>query len=112
MNESNFPTLDRLMEFGLGMGMAQQMINMMNQTMQTVQMPASAMPTQPKPVEWYVAVNEKATGPYTEEQVKTLLLDKQITKDSLVWCAGMAQWQTAENTPNFLKIITQLPPAL
>ena len=112
MNENNFPTLDRLMEFGLGMGMAQQMVNIMNQTMQTMQIPESAKPIQPKTVEWYVAVNEKASGPFSESEMKGLLLEKKVTKETLVWCAGMSEWQTAESTPNILKLILQLPPAL
>lgn len=112
MNDSNFSTLDRLMEFGLGMGMAQQMVNMMNQTMQTMQLPESSRPLQPKSVEWYIAVDGKASGPYTESEIKSLLLEKKVTKDTMVWCAGMPEWQKAENTPNILKLIAQLPPTL
>ena len=112
MNENNFSTLDRLMEFGLGMGMAQQMVNMMNQTMQTMQIPESAKPVQPKSTEWYVAINEKATGPFSENEMKGLLLEKKVTKETLVWCAGMSEWQKAECTPNILKLILQLPPEL
>ncbi|MCH5175979.1 MAG: DUF4339 domain-containing protein [Prevotellaceae bacterium] len=112
MNDNNFPTLDRLMEFGMGMGMAQQMVNVMNQTMQTMQVPETAKPVQPKPTEWYVATEGKASGPYTEQEVKAMLLEKKVTKDTLVWCAGMAAWQKAESTPNILKLIMQLPPAL
>lgn len=112
MNENNFSTLDRLMEFGLGMGMAQQMVNMMNQTMQNMQIPETARPVPPKAVEWYIAVNEKASGPFTETEIKGLLLEKKVTKETLVWCTGMSNWQTAENTPSILKLILQLPPAL
>lgn len=112
MNDNNFSSLDRLMEFGLGMGMAQQMVNVMNQTMQTMQIPETAKPAQPKPTEWYIALNEKASGPFTENEMKGLLLDKKITKETLVWCAGMPEWQKAEITPNILKLIMQLPPAL
>ena len=112
MNENNFTTLDRLMEFGLGMGMAQQMVNMMNQTMQTMQVPETAKPVQPKAVEWYIAANDKASGPFTESEMKNLLLEKKVTMETLVWCAGMSEWQKAESTPSILKLILQLPPAL
>lgn len=112
MNDNNFSTLDKLMEFGLGMGMAQQMISMMNQTMQTMQIPETAKPVQPKAVEWYVAVNEKASGPFSENEIKGLLLEKKVTKETLVWCAGMSEWQKAESTPSILKLFIQLPPAL
>ena len=112
MSENNFSAMDRLMEFGLGMAMAQQMINAMNQTMQTMQIPEAARPVQPKGTEWYVAMDGKPTGPYSENEIKSLLLEKKVTKDSLVWCAGMSTWQTAESTPSILKLFLQLPPAL
>ncbi len=112
MNDNNFSALDRLMEFGLGMGMAQQMINVMNQTMQAVQIPETAMPVQPKAKEWYVAVNENVSGPFTEDEMKGLLLEKKVTKSTLVWCAGMSEWLKAESIPGILKLIMQLPPAL
>lgn len=112
MNDNNFSTLDRLMEFGLGMGMAQQMTQMMNQTMQNMQLPESARPVRPKETEWYVALEGKATGPYTENEIKSLLLEKKVNKDTLVWCASMPEWMKVEDTPQILKLIVQLPPAL
>lgn len=112
MSDNNFSTLDRLMEFGMGMGMAQQMVNMMNQSMQTMQIPATAMPVQPKETKWYIAINGKASGPFTENVIKKLLLEKRITKETLVWCAGMSEWQKIECTPSVLKLFLQLPPSL
>jgi membrane protease subunit (stomatin/prohibitin family) len=110
--DNNFSTLDRLMDFGLGMGMAQQMINMMNQTMQSMQLPQSSQPAIQKQNEWYVAIDNKASGPYTEAELKGLMLDKKVNKDTLVWCSGMKEWQKIEYTPAVLKMIIQLPPAL
>ena len=100
------------MEFGLGMSMAQQMTEMMNQTMQSMQTPESSRPVQPKAVEWYIAVAGKASGPYTENEVKSLLLEKKINNETLVWRAGMPEWAKAENTPQILKLLIQLPPSL
>ncbi len=112
MDDNNFFAMDRLMEFGLSMGMANQMINMMNQTMQNVQMPETAKPVLPQAVEWYVVLDGKANGPFTEKEMKGLLLDKKISKDTLVWCAGMSAWQPIETTIEIQKLILQLPPML
>ena len=112
MNDNNFSTLDRLMEFGLGMGMAQQMVNMMNQTMQSMRIPNSSQPVPQKETEWFVASQNKATGPYSESEIKSLVLEKRVTKDTLVWCVGMSEWQQVENTPQILRLIVQLPPSL
>lgn len=112
MDDNNFYAMDRLMEFGLSMGMANQMVNMMNQTMQNVQIPETAKPITSKSVEWYVVLDGKANGPFTEEKMKGLLLDKRISKDTLVWCAGMSAWQPVKNTIEIHKLILQLPPNL
>lgn len=112
MSDNDFTSLDRLMEFGIGMGLAQQMVNMMNQSMQNMQIPSTAMPVQPKEPEWYIAVNGEPSGPFLENEFKKMLLEKKVTKDTLVWYVGMPQWQKVENTPSALKLILQLPPAL
>ena len=39
MNDDNFFSIERLVEFGLGMGIAQQMVNSMNQAMKNVHIP-------------------------------------------------------------------------
>ena len=58
MDDQSFFSIDRLVEFGLGMGIAQQMVGMMNQYMQQMYVPGSiqSMPkpmpnAEPKPVE-------------------------------------------------------------
>ncbi len=112
MDNNNYSTLDRLLEFGMGMGMAQQMVNMMNQTMQTMQLPESSRPVQSAAKEWFFVFDDKASGPYNEIDVKRLLLEKKVTKDTLTWSVGMSQWQKVETTPSMLRFITQLPPSL
>ena len=112
MNDNNFSALDRLMDFGLCLGMAQQMVKTMNTTMQTMQLPESSKPLQEKPDEWFVAIEGKPQGPFSNNEIKALLLEQKITKDNLVWKCGFANWQKAENTPEILKLLIQLPPSL
>lgn len=109
--EQDFSALNRLMEFGLGMGVAQQMIGTMNATMQTMQTPIAKLPQQTSK-EWYVVENGNPVGPYTEGEVKRMLLSKTISKDTLVWTQGMSEWQVASENPEILKMITTLPPQL
>ena len=109
--EQDFSALNRLMEFGLGMGVAQQMIGTMNATMQTMQNPIAKLPQQTL-AEWYVVENGKPAGPYTEREIKSMLLSKAIGKDTLVWTQGMSEWQVASEQPEILKMITTLPPQI
>ena len=110
---NDFYSLDRLMEFGVGMAMAQQMINMMNQTMQQMQVPGSVQ-TMPQPTVQpiYVAIDGQQVGPLSESEVLNLVNQKKINKDTLVWIPGMSAWKPMEQVPQALKIIAMAPPPL
>lgn len=113
MNNNSFYSIDRLVEFGLGLSMAQQMVQMMNQTMQTMYVPGSiqSMPaTQMPPI--YVALEGVSTGPLTEAEFVHLVTENKVTKDTLVWMPGMLAWQPIEQTSAILKIIAFDPPPL
>ena len=112
MKNNDFPTLDHLLGLSIGMEMSQQMTEMMNKTMQEMKIPESAMPIPNMQTEWYVAIEEKATGPYNENEIKKLFLSNSINMDSLVWCKGMPNWGKAKDVPKFFRIISQLPPSL
>lgn len=114
MDNNDFFSLDRLLEFGLGMGMAQQMINMMNQTMKSMYIPGSiqSMPQQPIASIYYVAIDGQQTGPLRESELMELIRDKKVSKDTLAWMPGMATWLPIEKVPAILKLIALTPPPL
>lgn len=113
MNENNFYSIDRLVEFGMGMAMAQQMVGMMNQMMQQMHVPGSisTMP-QPAPMKIYVAVDGQPVGPMNENEFALMVTQRKVNKDTLVWTPGMQNWQPLEQVPNILKIVAMAPPPL
>lgn len=114
MDNNDFFSLDRLLEFGLGMGMAQQMINMMNQSMKSMYIPGSiqSMPQQPLASIYYVAIDGQQTGPLRESELMELIRDKKVSKDTLAWMPGMTTWLSIEKIPAILKLIALTPPPL
>ncbi len=113
MDNQRFFSVDRLVEFGLGMGMAQQMVGMMNQYMQQMFVPGSIQ-SMPKPMSqiYYVAINGQQVGPLNDSELSRLISQKQVNKDSLAWMPGMAAWQPIEQIPAILKIVALTPPPL
>ena len=107
---NDFNSIEKLVEFGLGLSIAQQMVTMMNTSMQTMHIPGQIIPAPQK--EWFLAKNGKSHGPYSEKEVKAKLNNKEITKDTFVWCVGMPVWKTAAETPEFLKLLLQIPPTI
>ena len=113
MNEQSFFSIDRLVEFGLGMGLAQQMVGMMNQYMQSMYVPGSiqSMP-KPMPQIYYVAIDGRQVGPLNDSELSQLISQKKVTKDTLAWMPGMTGWKSIEQVPAILKFVALTPPPL
>lgn len=113
MNDNSFFSIDRLVEFGMGMAMAQQMVGMMNQTMRQMYVPGSmqSMPAA-QPVTFYVAVDGHQIGPVSESEFTQMVTKMQVTKDTLAWMPGMLAWKPIEQIPAILKIIAVAPPPI
>lgn len=114
IDNSNFFSLDRLVEFGMSAAIAQQMVASMNQQMQQMQYP-SGMQMMPQPqsaATYYVAIGGEAVGPLGEKELARLIYDRQVTKDTLCWMPGMARWQPVSQVPAVLRIVALTPPPL
>ena len=113
MNEDSFYSIDRLVEFGIGMGIAQQMVGMMNQYMQSMYVPGSIQSTpNPMPQTYYVAIDGQQVGPLNDSELSQLVTEKKINKDTLAWVPGMLSWEPIEKVPAILKVIALTPPPL
>ena len=121
MNNNSGFSMDRLLEFGMSAAVAGQVMRTMNQTMnETMQpwppsmKPGTAMPNPAMPPShlYYLALEGKQAGPFSETEIVRLVNEKRITKDTLVWHQGMPAWKRAEDLPEMLRIIALAPPPL
>lgn len=94
---------------GLGMGMM-----MGGQLGQTAAPPAAAPspPPIPQPVQFFVAVNGQQTGPFGMDVLAAQVQQGQLTPDTLVWQAGMAQWARAADVGALAALFSATPPPL
>lgn len=113
MNDDSFFSMDRLVEFGLGMAMAQQMVNVMNQSMRSMYVPGSiqSMPQTASSI-YYVALNGQQVGPLNDSEMMQLVTARKVNKDTLCWTPGMPAWQPIEKVPAVLKLIALTPPPI
>ena len=117
MSDHSFFSMDRLVEFGLGMAVAQQMTNAMNQTLCQMQTPTASMPqnvvlNSVNNGVYYVVLDGKQAGPFSQSELSRLINEKKVTKDTFVWKPGMREWLTAENIPDVLKLVALMPPEI
>lgn len=108
--ENSFYSIDRLIEFGMGIAVAQQMVQTMNNAMQNMYVPGTMNPM-PQPISniYYVILEDKQSGPYSEGELTRLIAQKTITKDTYIWRPGMHDWKTAENIPDVLRLVALSP---
>ena len=64
----------------------------------------------PIPIAYYVAVNGQATGPFDMSVLAQMAATEQLTANSLVWKAGMAQWVKAGTVDELKNLFVTMPP--
>ena len=82
----------------MGGAMGQQMAGMMSQIGQAVQGGINTPPPMPN-VHYYTAVDGQQAGPFMLQNLKILVDNGQLTKQTYVWKQGMVDWDFAENIP-------------
>ena len=113
MDDSNFFSINRLVEFGMGMAVAQQMVKTMNHTMKDMYVPGAmnSMPEKQLQQSFFYAIIEgNQTGPFSEQELSRLITEKKISKETYIWKPGMRDWEIAEKIPEVLKLVILAPP--
>lgn len=101
----SFFSTDNLIEFGLSMAVARQMVNYFNQSFATtIQNHDCAIQNV------HVSINNKDVGPLNESEIHVLCNQKRISADTLAWMPGMNTWKPIGQIPVILKIIALTSP--
>lgn len=103
---TDFSSIDRLIEFGIGMGLAQQMIRTMNYSIRNMVVPGVGHNLNQQPsVNYYVIVDNTQAGPLNETELVELISQNKISEETLMWSPGMKAWKFAKNIPSVYKLI-------
>ncbi len=106
------------MGLGMGFAMAQQMAQSMSRQAPpqgTQGVPPggpAAPPPVPPEVKFHVAVDGQASGPFDLAALKQQVQSGQLTRETLVWKEGMAQWTAAGKVPELTGLFGAVPPPL
>lgn len=112
MSEQNFNSIEKLLEFGMSMAVAQQMMQTMNHAMQNMVIPQFNQVNVPLPTskQFYALVNDIPQGPFSESELSSHILGNRISKETLVWFNGLPGWMMAEQVPEVAKLFAMIPP--
>lgn len=110
MKEDSFYSLDHLVEFGLGISVANQMIKAMNESMQNMYVPGADNRISRPETMYYAIIDGHQAGPFSECEVARLIADKKIVVSTYMWRPGMPNWKQVSEMPDVLKIVALTPP--
>mgnify|MGYP000521132148 FL=1 len=71
---------------------------------------AAMPPPIPGAVAFHVAVNGQQAGPFDLAALQQQAASGSLTRASLVWKAGMAQWAAAGEIPELAALFANVPP--
>lgn len=96
------------MGMGIGLVMAQQMAEQFGGGMASGG--SAGPPPLPGQQTFHVAVNGQQAGPYSVSQLQQAVVSGQVTGQTLVWSAGMAEWTPAGQVPGLSDLFSAPPP--
>jgi len=97
--------------FGAGMVMAQQMGQAMNPGGASAAAPGGPPPI-PQPVQYYVAINGQQAGPFDAAALRQKIAEGAVTRETLVWKQGMANWTAAGQVADVAMMFGSVPPPI
>ena len=89
---------------GVGLGAGNQMGNIAGN------LNTNTPPPPPTMVEFFVLFNNQQNGPFDINKLKELISNGSVTKDTLVWKAGMVNWDNAVNQVDLNSFFNSAPP--
>lgn len=99
--DSNF--IERIMELGIGISLAQRMPDMLSRCMPDRQQVQATPPDLPT-AGYYIVVDDSQAGPFNEDDLMKMIRNDLMSKSTLVWKNGLAQWTPAANVPELNRL--------
>ena len=96
---------------GVGMAMGNQMAQGLNQPASPPTAPAGPPPL-PQGAQYYAGVEGRQVGPFADAELKVAITEGRITRETLVWTQGMAEWKPAGEVEALAKHFGAAPPPL
>lgn len=107
---SNSGAAGAMMGAGLGIGAGVGVGSQVAQQLNVAPTTATPPPLTGSNYQYYVAVNGQQTGPMDYNAVVSLIQNNSINAETLIWRAGMANWDKIKNLPEFASSFSCPPP--
>ncbi|MBS1715242.1 MAG: SPFH domain-containing protein [Armatimonadetes bacterium] len=89
-----------------------QMVQNMGQQQQQQAPAGGTPPPMPQAKPYHVAVNGQQQGPFDRAALQSMAASGQLTRDTLVWTGGMAEWTKAGDVADLSDVFGSVPPPM
>ncbi len=96
------------LELGAGLTVGTQVGHMASEYMNINPQSIPPIPT----AQYYLAITGTQYGPYDTEKVRSMIVARTISSDTLVWKEGMSNWGSLSCLPEFADYFKQTPPPI
>ncbi|MDG2282047.1 MAG: SPFH domain-containing protein [Longimicrobiales bacterium] len=97
---------------GMGFAMGNQMAQSMTPSTPAPQGEGTAPPPIPQDPKYFAAIDGQQAGPFNAIAIKAHIADGSVTKETLVWSEGMAEWTAAGAVDAIARLFPATPPPL
>jgi membrane protease subunit (stomatin/prohibitin family) len=97
---------------GMGFAMAQQLGSLATDKPQGPQAVQQPPPLPDGDAQYYVGKNGKKAGPFDRQAISDYIKKGAITRETLMWKAGMTGWEAMERFSEFEALLKATPPPL
>ena len=111
MSGGGFNPAGMMAGMAIGSAIGQNVAGNMSGMMQGLNQPQQTPPPIPTVV-YNVAVNGTATGPYDLQTLSQMISAGQVTKETLVWKAGLPEWIKAGDADDLKAFFNMTPPPI
>ncbi len=112
---ANNPASGGMMAGGMGAGLGFAMAGQIGQAMNQPPAPpttSAGPPPIPRGPSYFAAVDGKQAGPFDTDELKRQIEAGSVTRETLVWSEGMAEWTAAGEVDAVAKLFRSAPPPL
>jgi membrane protease subunit (stomatin/prohibitin family) len=99
-----------LMGAGLGLGLGVGVGNQMSNVSGNLNIQNTPPPPPPPTTLYYVLINNQQNGPLSFDQLKQLIVDVRVNKQTMAWKTGMENWVLITEIPEASNLFNQNPP--
>jgi membrane protease subunit (stomatin/prohibitin family) len=97
---------------GAGVALGGAMVNALQPGMHAAPASAAMPPPLPSAVQYHVAINGAQAGPFAIAVLQQKAATGEITRASLVWKPGMAEWTAAGSVAELAALFANVPPPI